>query len=161
MSHVDASQKLAVCPISKVNRCQWPQEFESTKYKFNIRAGIILHTLELEAAMVVVNLGGMSVMTCWIRVRDIRELGLPPVTHQYFRPLLCDLWHSALGLCKHCLTTTTSLAGQCYSSADITVLQCILEHTHSLSSAVYCLRHSLCIPWKELVVSWHRRSRRN
>ena len=48
-------------------------------------ASIILHILELEAAMVVVNLGGL------FRVRDIRELGLPPITHQYFRPLLCDL----------------------------------------------------------------------
>ena len=40
-----------------------------------------------------------------------RELGLPPITHQYFRPLLCirDLLHSVLGSCKHCLTTTTSL----------------------------------------------------
>ena len=56
-----------------------------------------MHTLELEAAIVVVNL------------LESKTLGLPPITHQYFRQLL----HSVLGLCKHRLTTTTSLAGQC------------------------------------------------
>ena len=54
-----------------------------------------MHTLELEAAMVVVNLGGNDLLINF-RVRDISELGLPPITHQYFRPLLCDL---AMTLC--------------------------------------------------------------
>ena len=52
-----ASQKLDIYPISKVYRHGMTTRI--LEYKVQVQR-IVLHTLELETAVVVVNLGGMS-----------------------------------------------------------------------------------------------------
>ena len=85
MSHYGSFQNVPCCASQTEVSCMSHKQganvhknFRVQKYRFN---SIFLCTLELEAAiMVVVNLGGVSVMTCRFRVQDIRFASCYPLS---------------------------------------------------------------------------------